>query len=59
MDSNTKLVKKQVTVEKNGEEKNYTNFFLVTESDNYVAVKPAFNNDYKVLVVLAEDVTNK
>ena len=56
MESNTKLVKKQVTVEKNGEEKHYTNFFLVTESGNYVAVKPAFNNDYKVLVVLAEEV---
>jgi hypothetical protein len=55
-DPNITLVSKKVTVEVNGEDKNYTNFFLVTPNGKWVAVKPAFKNDYKVLVVLSKEV---
>jgi hypothetical protein len=48
------LIKKQNTVTKeNGEVKHYTNFYLLFENGNYVSIKPAFKNDYKVLVVMA------
>jgi hypothetical protein len=48
------LIKKQNTVTKeNGEVKHYTNFYLLFENGNYVAIKPAFQGDYKVLVVMA------
>lgn len=52
------LVSKKVTVEKDGETKTYTNFFLETVDGQYVAIKPAFKQDYKVLVVLASATKN-
>ena len=50
------LVRKTVEVEKNGEKKRYTNYYILTDNGNYVAVKPAFENDYKTLYVLSKDV---
>ena len=48
------LIKKQNTITKeNGEVKHYTNFYLLFDNGNYVAIKPAFQGDYKVLVVMA------
>lgn len=53
------LVRKQTEVvnKQTGEKKRYTNYYLKTENGNYVAIKPAFDNDYKTLYVLAKDVT--
>jgi len=55
--NNMELVRKTVEVEKNGEKKKYTNYFLLTDNGNYVAIKPAFENDYKTLYVLSKDVS--
>ena len=44
------LKRKKVTVN----EKTYTNYYLVSDNGNWVAIKPAFLNDYKVLYVLSE-----
>jgi len=46
---------KTVTLE-DGTVKHYTNYFLVTENGNYIAIKPSFENDYKLLYVLATEV---
>jgi len=61
MDSMFELVRKTVSsVDKvTGETKHYTNYFLQFANGTYVAIKPAFNNDYKTLFVLAKDVTPK
>lgn len=53
--NNMELVRKTVEVEKNGEKKRYTNYYILTDNGNYVAVKPAFENDYKTLYVLSKD----
>lgn len=53
------LVKKSSKVEKNGEIKNYTNYYLKLDNGNWLAIKPAFLNDYKLLYVLAKDATNE
>ena len=54
------LVRKSVEVtDANGETKHYTNYFLKLPNGSYIAIKPAFNNDYKTLYVLATDVTQK
>lgn len=44
------LVRKSVTTP---EGKHYTNYFLQLENGAYIAIRPAFNNDYKTLYVLA------
>ena len=55
-----KLTRKTVVVvQADGTIKHYTNYFLVTDSGSYIAIKPAFNNDYKTLYVLSIDVTKK
>lgn len=36
--------------------KNYTNYYLVGENGKYIPIKPSFDNDYKVLYVLATKV---
>lgn len=33
----------------------YTNYYVVTDNGNYIAIKPAFDNDYKSLYVLSID----
>ena len=53
------LKSKKLVLEKDGVIKNYTNFYLETEDGTYVAIKPAFKNDYKILVVLAEPTKEK
>lgn len=50
------LVKKIVTTP---EGKHYTNYFLVLENGSYIAIKPAFKNDYKTLFVLSKDKESK
>jgi len=55
-----KLIKKQVEIEKvdalgNKETKHYTNFYIQLDNGSYIAVKPAFQNDYKVLYIVAEN----
>lgn len=51
-----KLVKVSKKVkDKDGKELNYTNYYLELPSGQYVAIKPAFKNDYKVLYVVATD----
>ena len=50
------LVRKSVEVEKDGVIKHYTNYYIVTDNGNWVAVKPAFENDYKTLYVLSKSV---
>jgi hypothetical protein len=55
-----KITRKSVeVVQADGTIKRYTNYFLVTDTGSYVAIKPAFNNDYKTLYVLSTDVTIK
>lgn len=54
-----KLVRKSVELEHNGEKRKYTNYYIVTDNGNYIAIKPAFNNDYKALYVLAESIDAK
>lgn len=50
-----KLIRKTViTKDKQGQEKKYTNYFLELENGNYIAIKPAFLNDYKLLYVVSE-----
>ena len=57
---NFQLTRKTVeVVQSDGTIKHYTNYFLVTDSGSYVAIKPAFNNDYKTLYVLSTDVIKK
>lgn len=46
------LIKKSVTT---ADGKHYTNYYIKTENGNYIAIKPAFMNDYKALFVLAKD----
>jgi len=54
-----KLVRKSVKVMKDSQERHYTNYFLVLPSGAYIAIKPAFENDYKTLYVLADDKSEK
>lgn len=42
-----------------GEKKTYTNYYVKTENGNYIAIKPAFPNDYKALYVLAKEQKNE
>lgn len=50
-----KISKKVVSKEDPKKELNYTNYYLELPSGQYVAIKPAFKNDYKVLYVVASD----
>jgi len=52
------LIRKSVTVQKDGETKHYTNYYLLLENGYYIPVKPSFEKDYKSLYVIARDVTN-
>ena len=55
-----KLIKVSKKVkDKDGKELNYTNYYLELPSGQYVAIKPAFKNDYKVLYVVASDPNKK
>jgi len=44
------LVRKSVITE---DGKHYTNYYLRLSNGSYIAIKPAFNNDYKTLYVLS------
>lgn len=48
-----KLEKEKVQVQKDGETKNYTNFYLLLQNGYRVQVRPSFSKDYKSLVVIA------
>lgn len=48
-------MKKSITNEI-GEVKNYTNYYLILDNGSYIPIKPAFNNDYKVLYNLADEI---
>ena len=51
-----KLLKKQVKyTNKAGVEKITNNFYLKFDNGSYVSIKPAFEDDRKVLNLLAED----
>lgn len=54
-----KVVRKSVEVLKDGVVRHYTNYFLVLPNGSYIAIKPAFDRDYKLLYVLAEEVGRK
>lgn len=54
-----KIVRKQVTVNKDGLTRHYTNYFLVLPNGAYLAIKPAFENDYKTLYILADELQQK
>ena len=45
--------KSKQVITSDGEVKHYTNYYIKFENGNYVAIKPAFNNDYKSLYVLS------
>jgi len=53
------LVRKSVEVVKDGQTRHYTNYYLRLTNGSYVAIKPAFENDYKTLYVLSEEVEQK
>lgn len=52
------LVRMSKQVTKDGETKNYTNYYIKLDNGNYIPIKPAFNNDYKVLYVVSKEVKN-
>lgn len=53
------LMKRKVEIQKDGETKHYTNFYLKLENGYLVPIKPTFSKDYKSLVVLATDLEDK
>jgi len=50
-----RLTRETKKVMKDGVEKKYTNYFLVLDNGNYIPIKPAFQNDYKLLYVISEE----
>lgn len=52
-------INKKVENKNSKETKSYTNYYLQLSSGQYVAIKPAFKNDYKVLYVVATDPKNE
>ena len=52
------LVRMSKEVKKDGEKKNYTNYYIKLDNGNYIPIKPAFNDDYKLLYVISKEVKN-
>jgi len=53
------LIRKTKNVEKDGKTLHYTNYYLQLPNGSYIPIKPAFDNDYKVLYVLAREVESE
>lgn len=49
---------KQTYINKNGDEKPYTNYFLVADNGKVIQIKCAFKNDYPKLNLLADNDLN-
>lgn len=54
-----KLIRKTKEVETKDGVKRYTNYFIQLENGSYIPIKPAFQNDYKVLYVVSTDSDKK
>lgn len=56
-----KLIKrqsKQTYTDKNGKERHYYNYYLVTDNDKSIQIKPSFHKDiYKLDMISSYDLT--
>ena len=50
-----KIIKKKIEYQKNNETKTAYNYYVVTDNDNYIAVKPVFKNDYSKLFIISDN----
>ena len=50
-----KIIKKKIEYQKNNETKTAYNYYVVTDNNNYIAVKPVFKNDYSKLFIISDN----